>query len=96
MNTKPVPTPRPLGESYANTTRDHLPNWLLDLIRDGVAQGERSEACWKVMIKLVQRGWSDAEIESAFEAGGIGEKMREQRNAKKWFDYSMSKARLNA
>lgn len=71
-----------------------LPAWLEDLIRDGAPQGQRSEACFKVMIQLAKRGWTDAEIESVFETGGIGEKMREMRTGKRWFDHSMAKARL--
>jgi hypothetical protein len=75
---------------------EELPGWLTELVRDGVPQGQRSEAAFKVMIKLAERGWSDAEIKAAFEQGGIGEKMREQRNGDRWFDHSMKKAREQA
>jgi hypothetical protein len=70
-----------------------LPSWLSDIIRDGAAQGERSEQCFKVMIKLAERGWSDTDIRDAFDSGGIGEKMREMRSGERWFNYSLAKAR---
>jgi len=70
-----------------------LPGWLDDLIRDGMPQGERSEACWKVMKKLIVKQWSDEDIRAAFDGGKIGEKMREMRNGDKWFKNSLAKAR---
>ncbi len=82
--------------TYTNLSRSELPAWLVDLIRDGVPQGERSEACWKVMKKLIDRGWSDNDILSAFETGNIGEKMREMKKGEAWFNYSLAKARTTA
>jgi hypothetical protein len=89
------PQPSP-GTRYASYDRRDMPEWLSELIRDGRPQGERSEACWKVMCQLIKRGWTDAEILHAFETGGIGEKMREMRTGDKWFDYSLNKARAQA
>lgn len=99
---KPEPSPRVAVESMSMDVRASfplayaIPSWLDDLIKDGVPQGQRSEQAFKVMIKLAERGWSDAEILTAFERGGIGEKMREMRTGRKWFDYSMKKARTQA
>lgn len=73
--------------------REPLPDWLEQLIVAGVPQGERSEAAFKVMIYLLRYGWSYQEILEAFENGGIGEKMREQRGGQRWFDRSLEKAR---
>jgi hypothetical protein len=74
--------------------RDELPDWLSDLIRDGAPQGQRSEACWKVMSQLAKRGWSDAEIRAAFDSGRIGEKMRESYDGgERWFNRSLTRAR---
>jgi len=74
-------------------SRADLPDWLVDLIRDGAPQGQRSEQCFKVMCHLARRGWSDDEIRTVFEQGGIGEKMRERRDGDRWFNRSMSRAR---
>jgi hypothetical protein len=87
---KPRPGPRRLYD------HDDLPDWLDRLIQDGAPQGQRSEQAFKVMCQLAKRGWSDAEIKSVFETGGIGEKMREMRSGDRWFDHSMKKARLQA
>ena len=70
-----------------------LPGWLDDLIRDGAPQGQRSEACWKVIKNLIEHGWTDDAIERAFDTGGIGEKMREKRDGQRWFQRSLAKAR---
>jgi len=89
----------PITERYPARklfSHDDLPGWLEDLVRDGVPQGQRSEAAFKVMCQLAKRGWTDTEIKSAFESGGIGEKMREMRSGDRWFDHSMKKARLQA
>lgn len=75
--------------------RDDLPDWLVQLIRDGAPQGQRSEAAFKAMCHLARRGWSDAEIRSAFDGGGIGAKMRERRDADRWFNRSLQRAREN-
>jgi hypothetical protein len=73
--------------------REALPDWLAILISDGAPQGQRSEACFKVMCHLLRRGWNDAEILTAFRGGGIGEKMRELRDGDRWFRRSLEKAR---
>lgn len=73
-----------------------MPHWLGDLIRDGVPQGQRSEAAWKVMCYLIELGWSDADIRSAFDNGAIGDKMREQRDGDRWFERSLTRARAVA
>jgi putative DNA primase/helicase len=73
--------------------RDDLPDWLVGIIRDGAPQGQRSEQCFKVMCHLARRGWSDTEIKTVFEQGGIGEKMRERRDGDRWFQRSMNRAR---
>lgn len=74
--------------------RDDLPDWLVGIIRDGAPQGQRSEACWKVMCQLAKRGWNDGEIRAAFDGGGIGDKMREQHDGgTRWFNRSLTRAR---
>ena len=73
--------------------RADLPSWLVDLIRDGAPQGQRSEQAFKVMAHLARRGWGDGEILDAFEQGGIGEKMREMRGGERWFHRSLERAR---
>ena len=92
---------KPKAPQYSESwqTRRHdddLPDWLEGLIRDGVPQGERSEQAFKVMVKLAQRGWTDADIRAAFDGGGIGEKMREMRTGERWFNHSLAKARQQA
>lgn len=90
------PAPRPRAYVPAERRAD-LPDWLADLIRDGAPQGQRSEAAWKVMCALIDRGWSDDEIRTAFDGGGIGEKMRELRDGgERWFNRSMTRARARA
>jgi len=90
------PPEPPVSTRHASFDRRSMPEWLSELIRDGRPQGERSEACWKVMCQLIKRDWTDAEILAAFETGGIGEKMRDMRTGDKWFNYSLSKARRQA
>jgi hypothetical protein len=87
--------PRPTSTStyVPPSNREDLPQWLDELIRDGVPQGQRSENSFKVMCHLLRRGWSDAEILAAFEQGGIGEKMLEMRGGERWFYRSLERAR---
>lgn len=88
--------PRPTTTMVAYvppSDREDLPTWLVDLIRDGAPQGQRSEQAYKVMCHLARRGWGDDEILSAFEQGGIGEKMREMRGGDRWFKRSLERAR---
>jgi hypothetical protein len=74
-----------------------LPDWLDALITQGVPQGQRSEASFKVMYYLAKYGWSDEEIRSIFEVMAIGEKMREMRKGgERWFNRSMKRARSSA
>lgn len=75
---------------------DDMPAQLAELIRDGVPQGQRSEAAWGVMCALIERGWSDDEILAAFQSGGIGEKMREMHDGgTRWFNRSVARARAS-
>jgi hypothetical protein len=81
------------GGTFIPPVHRDSPDWLNALIRDGVPQGQRSEAGFKVMCHLLRRGWSDAEIKSAFEQGGIGDKMREMRDGERWFNRSLERAK---
>jgi len=67
---------------------ENLPRWLRHLIETGKDQPEdgrepihdRSKMCFKVCAQLLERGWSDDEIEDLFlrYPDGIGEKMAEK------------------
>lgn len=90
---KEHPAPRPRPSLPDDFTYD-LPDWLNVLIDEGVPQGQRSEACWKVMCRLGELGWNDDDIRRAFDTGAIGEKMREQNDGgDRWFQRSLDKAR---
>lgn len=87
------PPPRPPSVYIPPASRETMPSWLDHLIRNGAPQGQRSEQAFKVMCTLIERGWSDAEIFAAFQTGGIGEKMREQRDGgERWFRRSLERA----
>lgn len=90
------PRPPVVTEYVPQSDREELPDWLTQLIQEGVPQGQRSEAAFKVMVHLAKRGWSDAEIQSLFETQAIGEKYREMRSGgQRWLDRSLSKARTS-
>lgn len=94
---QPAPRPRQrqfLTPRQAQTVAE-LPQWLRELIATGAPQGQRSEAAWKVMCNLIERGFSDEQIRQVFEAGGIGDKMREMRDGDRWFRRSLERARLS-
>ena len=89
----PVPTPRPRFSTGSIGASRPVPGYIEVLIRDGVPQGQRSEAAFKVMCELLRCGWTDANIHDAFASGGIGEKMREMRDGERWFNRSLERAK---
>lgn len=74
---------------------DELPLWLRDLITDGVPEGTRSEAAFKVCAWLSRYGWSDDAIEGLFEnhPSGIGSKYADKgKDARRWMRTTMMAA----
>jgi hypothetical protein len=51
----------------AQQTEDDLPDRLLDLIRNGIAKGDRSDQFWHVVNELYERGWPPDEIVTLLE-----------------------------
>ncbi len=87
--------PRKALAYIAPTSRPALEPWLQRLIDDGAPLGYRSEACFKVMVHLAMRGYSDSEIYAIFDSHNIGEKYREMSDyeGKRWMDRSLDRAR---
>lgn len=64
------------------------------IIREGMPEGQRSEAIMRVVNALVWANLSDAEIFSIFEENPIGEKWTEDKHSKsKWLQKHIDKAR---
>lgn len=91
---------RPARQSdHTYERNDELPEWLLDLIKNGAPQGQRSETCFKVILWLVRYGRTDEEIEMIFESTptGIGEKYHEKgRDGARWLRLTTRQARAAA
>jgi hypothetical protein len=88
--------PPPLGVGTWLFPREgDLPIWLQDLIAEGAPKGERSEACFKVVLYLLRYGWTDEQILDVFESNpeGIGDKFRERSNGPRWLARTIKAAR---
>lgn len=74
---------------------DDLPSWLARLIVEGAENEDRSLDCFKVACQLIERGYSDEEIEDIFadHPDGIGEKYAEKgRRGPSWMAYTLRAA----
>ena len=71
-------------------TLDVVPT-VIEKIRNGVPQGQRSEAMWHVMLSLMSAGLSDGQILGIFQEYPIGAKGHEQ--GPEWMTEQILKAR---
>lgn len=94
--TKPVVEPVVAAAGLASIDRFYpdLPNWLQDLIEDGVPKGQRSEQAFKVVCNLAERGWGYSQIQEVFEGNphGIGEKYHERNMGDRWLQLTYAAA----
>jgi hypothetical protein len=99
-----MPQPEPVRrheDGFIDIRRDGpTPQWLRDLLTEGVPLGERSEACFKAIIWLIRYGWSYDAVLDAFQSypNGIGQKMAEKgtQDGVRWFNISYDAARRSA
>ena len=83
---------KPPVEGGARFERQDLPDWLMELIKEGAPKGQRSERAFKAVIWLLRYGLRPDEIEDIFEAhpNGIGAKYHER--GPKWLATTIAAA----